>query len=449
MSSGSRRKLLYISAHFPPSAASGVFRTLGFLQGLTSRNWDISVLALKEVKEERVDRKLLERVPPQVSVKRTGYWDPFSLKSAVANIFRRKRVGESKSASDPAPIAEVKLCCDASPDSERTSWKDKISYILKTPDSYIGWVPVAVFRSLISLQRPGLILATAPPFSSLLIGVLLKKVWRVPVVVDLRDPWVLNPFRALRPGPAGKLDRVFEHFVLAHADGIVLNTDEARKCYEKYYPQYAGKMITITNGFDERFLSVSPRETTPDDCLRVIHVGALYGARSPVALLEAIEYFPEITVELYGPGTEKYSGLAGSRVLLSPSVEHNTAIALQKGADVVLLIGNCVRESVQIPAKLFEALAIARNIWLIDTADSPTRKLLRKEGIPHYFSLNEAAEIKATLEKIRQDWTVGMLSREVLPKGKIKKFSRVELSAMLDDFLLGVTERGSGGETRV
>jgi len=78
-----KNTILCIAGHFPPCGASGVFRTLGFIRYLVQHNWEISVLTLNNIREERTDIHLLDKVPSSVHIHRTGYFDIFSIKNKL------------------------------------------------------------------------------------------------------------------------------------------------------------------------------------------------------------------------------------------------------------------------------------------------------------------------------------------------------------------------------
>ncbi len=420
-----RKKLFYISAHFPPCGASGVYRTLGFLEFLVPLGWSVRVLAIKNIREERNDPKLLQQIPHGVKVIRTGYIDLFSLKPQRTG--QKKISGAGTTKNDRPSSVRV--------DSVFSRIRESISYLLKTPDSYPGWIPVGLLRAVAS-TRPDVILATAPPFSSLILGVLLKKIWRRPLVIDLRDPWCHNPFRLQRPAMADSFDRFLERWVFRHADHVLMNTEEACRLYQEQYPAYQEKISVLTNGFSP----VIKRQTLAADKKYfdgpwIVHVGALYGKRSPKELIAASRGMHGIIIDLYGPGTQQYHDAArGTPVRLHPPVPHERAIILQQQADITLVIGNCMNGSVQIPAKIYEAMAVAGQLWLIDTDDSPTGKLLLNHGIPHFFSCNRADSIKVTLQKIKNDYRNSPLPAGI-DASLTAPFQRARLTRELDNIL--------------
>src|SRR3954452_10113807 len=69
----SLRNLLMVTYHFPPSAASGTFRLLGFARHLPKFGWRTTVVAPPELPWEPVDRELLKHVPEVTTILATPY----------------------------------------------------------------------------------------------------------------------------------------------------------------------------------------------------------------------------------------------------------------------------------------------------------------------------------------------------------------------------------------
>lgn len=425
--------LFYISAHFPPCAASGVFRSLGFIRYLVSgeRRWRVTLLALRDIAEERQDERLLSRVPACVNVLRTGYFDIFK----VRVLFRKSSNDANATLHSALPAKKF--------DKAKSGLVEILSYLMKTPDSYIGWIPPGMFRALLTAKRPDVVFATAPPFSALILGVLLKKIWRRPLVVDFRDPWVHNPLRLKRPEPVERWDRLLERWVLRHADHVIMNTDEASGLYAQHYGSIreAAKISTIYNGFDERFEDLQPAVVKKsEDIVSVVHIGALYGKRDPAPLIDAMRSVGGVQIDFFGPGCEKFGNDDFSTgVTFFGPIHHSQAIRLQKGADVTLVLGNCQSGSVQIPAKVFEILAVSNALWLIDVQDSPTRRLLIRHDVPHLFSENRADQILRVLEMLptmRRENKLPQLNHSVT-----ERFSRDSQAKILAAILHRLADR--------
>src|SRR5437764_8105507 len=67
------KKLLLITYHFPPSAASGTFRLLGFARHLPTFGWQPLVVAPPSLPWEPLDPQLGEQIPDEVVVQSVPY----------------------------------------------------------------------------------------------------------------------------------------------------------------------------------------------------------------------------------------------------------------------------------------------------------------------------------------------------------------------------------------
>jgi len=95
--------------------------------------------------------------------------------------------------------------CIQRPKLRELGYKTKILVLLELlnldkllffPDIYFPWIRKAVNKSLSILREKKLdaIIATAPPYSSFIVGYKLSKKLNVPLILDYRDPWSGNPF---------------------------------------------------------------------------------------------------------------------------------------------------------------------------------------------------------------------------------------------------------------
>src|SRR5579859_6596101 len=67
------KTVLFVTYHFPPSAASGTHRILGFAEHLPHFGWDVAVVAPRTTPFEQVDEGLLARVPAETKVNYVNY----------------------------------------------------------------------------------------------------------------------------------------------------------------------------------------------------------------------------------------------------------------------------------------------------------------------------------------------------------------------------------------
>jgi len=233
------------------------------------------------------------------------------------------------------------------------------------------------------------LLATAPPYSSLMLVRSLARALGKPYVVDLRDLWTLNlVFR--QSGFRAGLSRLFERRVFADACAVVVNTLEAQLEYQLTFPQWAEKIVVIPNGFD----SLSEVTMAPaDGPLRIVHAGTLAGTRvdsvrtvlDASLILERERGDASVRIEFLGSIGDEAAHLlsthpASRMVVRKGFVSHLESLAAMRTADVLLLAANTEqRTALHVPAKLYEYLSARRPILAI-TGPGGIERMLSETG---------------------------------------------------------------------
>lgn len=145
------------------------------------------------------------------------------------------------------------------------------------PDDHQGLIFPAVRTAVDEAERApyDVIVATAPPFSTLPAGVAASTLTGSPLVIEYRDPWNYgdDPLPHLHSS-ADRLNRWLERFCLRHATEVVAVTEQTgallaghRGALGKAAP------LVIRNGIDVvRSDRSGARGDTP---VRIVHVGAL------------------------------------------------------------------------------------------------------------------------------------------------------------------------------
>ena len=369
------------------------------------------MLKARNVAGENIDTKLLQKVTnsvriidaPAIDIFRAWHW----FKKA-ANRFR----GHENTPPDPIDSSEL------NEKSGEMSLKDKVTTFFKIPENAIGWLLPAISMALLKDKRPNIIYSSAPPFTGHLVGVVLKKIWRVPLICDFRDPWLGNPFRHEHEGRLGKWDQFLEKIVFKNSDLVIANTSKMKELFVKRYPDYKEKIKVITNGFDpEDFENIKPERTVSSKKILMVHPGSLYGQRNPLEFLrglnQAIYEFgcKELMVQFIGPcgvfdGKSIEQHLDDLKlenyVELVQSVSHAKALSLMKGADILLLFSQGTQ--IQVPAKLYEYFGMERPILAICEPNSSTELILSDVSDSVYVTMNEAELIRNVLVRTLDDF---------------------------------------------
>jgi glycosyltransferase involved in cell wall biosynthesis len=338
------RRLLIVTYHFPPSAASGSFRLLGFARHLPKFGWEADVVAPPMIPWEPQDAGLERQVPDATRVERVPY--------------------PSGSLSKP----------------------------LRKVAPYAAWLPSAwpVCRRLIRERRPDALLTSGPPHGVHAAGWLLKRLEGVPWVADFRDPWRAGADDEGR----WRLEGMVERRVMREADVIVANAPRASEAVRAAFPSEAAKVVTITNGYDpERFarpVPPGPRYAS----IRITHLGEIYHGRDPRPFLDAIRGLlgdaVPLRVDFYGRSADSALNLGAevSRRGLEGivhdrgQVPYDEALRAMIDSDLLLVLDTPGRR-VGIPAKLYEYIGAGRPILALSEPEGDLAWALARSGLPH------------------------------------------------------------------
>jgi glycosyltransferase involved in cell wall biosynthesis len=278
-----RPRLLYLAFYYPPSRASGVFRAYATAEHFLAAGWDVTVMAAPHrfftdvVKS--YDDALEARVDPRITVERPEM-DYFSWETDV------RRFGRFRG-TFPEAAKRWYL------------WKQRHVF----PERYLAWSTNAVRRGLAINRRSrfDLTIATGNPFSSFAAAWALRKLARIPYIVDYRDSWTLDQFANADMFPADHPAWPWERRILRSAAHSVFVNDAMREWHAARYPFAADRMRVVLNGWDPEFFEPSQAHTEPDPDggLAYGFIGTITGVQ-PIE--EAVEAFRRLRAT---PGHER------------------------------------------------------------------------------------------------------------------------------------------------
>lgn len=222
MKSDLSENILFIAHHFPPMGGPGTNRSLKLAKHLKQFGYQpiVVTIALEDVKASSYpqDTGLLDEVK-SLEIHRFSTLEPRKLKSILMK-FRLFR----------------------------------LFWFLLYPlfwESSALW-PISSYSScgkIIIKNNIKLIYTTSGPFSSLILGYILKKKYNLKWVADIRDPFT-DGYMWLWPSKLHwYFSRYFERKLLQAADKVVVNTPEVKRLYLKRGFLDKNKIIDITNGF--------------------------------------------------------------------------------------------------------------------------------------------------------------------------------------------------------
>jgi len=416
-----RNASLLIVAHaFPPSGGAGVRRVLKLAKYLALWGWDITVLAPKrgEVFVYPYDPSLQRYVPEGVRTAESFSPERWLAPSCIVS---RKR-GQTSKEGDGDALSAARI------------WKwiyRRASRAAAIPDSAVTWLPFAIWKGInvIRSQRIDVILATAPPFSTLLVGAALKRITGVPLVAEFRDAWTAEPARNQGMSRMRrKVERHQEAWAVAAADWVVAVTDGVTADLEQRYSRThrLGRFITVPNGFDRDDF---PRQTPPSSMslgpkrFSIVYTGTLGGLRTPWFFLQSLSQLliqkpflrSRLSVVFVGHCGRFQDGLTLGDYVRHLNLENvveivgfvtrEESLRYQREADILLLLVGLVppnqSDCYGLSAKAFDYTLAGKPVLTI-AEEGATANYVRASGIGEVVSHYDGAGIADAIERAMQ-----------------------------------------------
>ncbi|MFQ6105022.1 MAG: glycosyltransferase family 4 protein [Candidatus Glassbacteria bacterium] len=367
--------LLLVTYYFPPMGLSGVLRPLKFVKHLSEFGWKVQVLTTSPGSYYAFDESLLDEVPTSVWVVRTSSLDPH-------------HIGGGGGGRSQASLAGA---------TGRS-----LSRMVFIPDSKIGWYPYAASKgSGKSFQRePDVVLATAPPWTSFLVGKRIAARYGKPLVIDYRDSWLMD---AQSPQPTAVhrwIASRLEASVIERCSAAITVNELLREELVSRYPGVKARVFTIYNGYDPDDFSPlldvpSPFTGTGNELLRLFYMGTLYqDVNKPETLFEALRILKErygkdelpLEVVFMGMVDKRYPALSrklgiGNAVRFLPYRPHREALASLLTADAaILFVDPHPHADRHVPGKLFEYLGSGKPVLALAPARSEAARIVEENG---------------------------------------------------------------------
>ncbi|TGU70459.1 hypothetical protein E4633_11370 [Geomonas terrae] len=323
------------------------------------------------------------------------------------------------------------------------------------PDIFIGWVPLAILSGwfIIRRKKVDLIYVSCSPFSSGLVGVILKKLTGLPLVIDYRDPFGLDISRYQKTAfvtskfrkPCNKW---YTHQLLKACDVFAVTTKETEQLFVEQFPVVKKKIKTFYNGFDDNILS----ELVIDNKYKkftVVYTGNFYFELECDFLFEGLSILKKKSVichnnfemSFYGTGSglQKYIKKYGLEdvVILHDSIPYAEALHVIKRSHLQLL--RIVQP--MLSTKLFEGIAL--NVpFLAVIPPGEAERLIRTYNKSSYIVTDASARTVAErLEAAMADASLGATKGYADPE-TLALFSRERISLEFKTLICRILRQG-------
>ncbi len=358
------KKFLYIIHTFPPMISPGSIRAFELSKRLIKENINPIILTRQILKQSNKDFGFVKKIPSLLKIHRTP--------------------------------------------------------VILTPDSaiksFLHWIPHAYIRGVSIIKRENdinFIYATLPSFYSLIIGYLFKQRFKIPLIIEYRDPWNYNPYTINKKRSIlSKLNIAIEKKVLNSADLIITVSNELKSLLISKFSQVKNKPIHILESGLNLIQSLEPQNIEREEIIFTF-TGLLYDKRSIMPLLKIISmlnsesFFENIKfkIKIFG----KYDKISinnflienniSNIVFLGGFISYEKVLSEIKKANLALHIG----EDLNYPTlsfKVWEYLSLNKKIVYLGREDSYTSKFLLNNNFGIIISIDNLLKGKKTLKSL-------------------------------------------------
>ena len=237
---------------------------------------------------------------------------------------------------------------------------------------------LAVPRGM-ATRRPDVVVATVPALPVVVPGVVLSRLWRRPLVLEMRDAW---PDLAHEAGVhQGLLGAAMERVVTGGQRAARLVVTVTDGFAETLRGRGVRVVRTLGNGVDLARLAVAPRRERAAGELHVLYLGNMGESQGLERLVEAAAALrashPGVRVRIVGEGTRREdlealdARLGGAAEILGPVAGEDVA-AQYAWADtlVVALRADWPSFRHTVPSKTYEVLAVGRHVTGMVTGEA-------------------------------------------------------------------------------
>lgn len=368
------RRFLMIAPHFPPCRAVAAKRALCFARNLPEFGWEPAVISLSEdVQRDPV----LVPLTPQVPMYRKYRSGPIAW--FEDHVLTKFGGSAERAVSITRPSREAK--------NERPAHLGRMVnplYLFKQLkglpfDRFARYMPTLIPGALkfLKTERCEAIYATGGPFSSFILAHALAKITGLPLILDLRDPYTVDPIYTGRWSALGlRIAKYLERRQFRRASAVILNTISSQDRYiEAYRGELPSERFTfIRNHFDPTLFGNKPNPPGQEGVFKIIFFGHLTPIRNSVLFLDAFRAF--IDQRALSPEDVKFYTLGertsadgehvkdlklGDYVEALPWLPFTESRALLGSCDLLLDLTS-ERHYMRISGKLYDYLAAERPI---------------------------------------------------------------------------------------
>ena len=400
-------KTLLVTYLFPPAGGVAVQRALSLARYLPENGHELHVLCCRNPTVPQMDPGLLRRVPPGLPIHRVFSPEiPFKVRHALWRVLGggNKRGGheDKKPAEQPASHQAA--------GGLKSFLRGLVQRVLN-PDPEIIWAPGAYLRAVSLIRKHGItnVIVTAPPFSSFLIGMRLKRKFpHIKFIADFRDDWIgyyLKEYDYYRSEIMARRAVQLERETVEAASLVVSVTASMLDSIRQRHPsQPSEKFALIPNGYDPAMFTAFQPRSHGTGKIVVTYTGTLHPSSSPKHYLDALDSLPEalrsrFETRFVGRIAKEVEPLLEGRKSLIRTygwIPQAEALRLSEETDYLLLI---MLFASAMTGKVFEYMATGKPVLAVGPPEGELAMAINDTRVGWCADPNKPEEVRAMLER--------------------------------------------------
>lgn len=355
------KNVLMIATFFPPMGGIGVIRILKYVKYLRMYGWEPTVVTISNKFLPNKDDSLMKDIPDNLDIKRLE----FNQKHADISIDFYKAM------------------------------KNELP-------------------NIINEKKYDAVFVTGGPFFIIPIAKKIYKDYKIPYIIDLRDPWKLqlvddSTFISKIKGNIKRFIKgLYEKSCFKYASKICTVNDTMTEEYKKEYSQYRDKFITISNGFDlDDYKNI---ETKQLEGFNIVYTGKFdtsAGFRDPTILFKALYEINKKDKRV----NFIHVGKIENRVIEIAKKENcedfcefvglkklKETYSYCKGADILIAI--CGKQKIEQTGKIFDYICCKKSIIVVSTGESEIDFVCKKFNNIYHVKHDDVEGLKNAILNI-------------------------------------------------
>ncbi len=366
------KEILFISYHFPPFSKILSIRAAEVSKRLVNNGYKIFVVSSKSNKNAFKDINLLHKVKSPLINNTSVFNLSFAIKSVNSNI--RKK-----------PL-----------------YFELLNLIL-----FLHWIPLAFLACKRQIRKNDirLIYVSAPPFFTLILGYFLKLIFKIPLIIEYRDPWSYNPY--LKGTMSSSVENFYlyiEKKILKTADGIFAISNGMKTFLRTNFSTEIKntEIQVIPHGINIEDLRVIPQKKDFSKEITFTFTGNLYGRRDLEPLIKIVSKSQEsgflegmsLKINIFGKYDNKKLKYLIEKYKVSNNFDLNGFVPRDICLDQITnsSLALHVGENLNYPTlsfKVWEYLSMGKKILYLGRDDSYTADFLEKNNLGYTIPIND------------------------------------------------------------